>query len=243
MLVLRNAFNPALIETLRDEFFIKYQKYFENKDHPDALKTGNKRFMITAEVTGSFNNPDFYAHPKIIPLLEYLLGERMILSSVGSVISLPGAKLQHKHRDRVIYDSMDNRSFAKLAPLLPPFAITLIVPLVPLDDLNGTTRMWPETHLLASCFDFVTEFENKSVCEPHTQLGDCYLMDYRLLHQGLPNNATQVRPIMYNTYTCPWYQDDRNYSKQKRLVISGSALNNVPETNRKLMDWVSDPYY
>ena len=25
MLVLRNAFNPALIETLRDEFFIKYQ--------------------------------------------------------------------------------------------------------------------------------------------------------------------------------------------------------------------------
>lgn len=243
MLVLKNAFNPELIQALNNEFFLKYQKYFEDKNHSDALETGDKRFMITVELVGLFNNPEFYANSKIIRLLEYLLGNNMILSSITSVIALPNAKLQHMHRDGTIFDTVHNQNFVRQIPVLPPFAITLVVPLEPLNHLNGTTRIFPESHLLADRLRGVIDFDSIPACDPYTQLGDCYLMDYRVFHQGLPNNSSQIRPIICNIYTCPWYRDDLNYGKQKRLVISESELNNVPENNRKLIDWVINPFH
>lgn len=243
MLALRNAYKPELVQSLNDEFFFKYQKYFENKDHEDALKTGNKRFMVTVELAGPFSITDFYAHEKIIPLIKYLLGHKTILSSVGAVIALPNAKLQHLHQDGAIFDPYDNPNFVRHVPLLPPFAITLVVPLVPLDSQNGTTRIFPGTHLLPSSIATSLDFDALPACEPHTLLGDCYLMDYRVFHQGLPNHSNQVRPIMYNIYTCPWYRDYRNFRRQKRLIISESELNNVPEKNRNLLNWVMDSSY
>lgn len=243
MLVLRNAFNPELVQSLNNEFSFKYRGYFENKDHEDALKTGSKRFMVTVELAGPFSNADFYAHEKIIPLIQYLLGQKMILGSVGAVIALPNAKLQHLHQDGSIFDPCDNPNFVRHVPLLPPFAITLVVPLVPLDSQNGTTRIFPGTHLLPNSLATSVDLDTLPTCDPYTLLGDCYLMDYRVFHQGLPNNSSQVRPIMYNIYTCPWYRDHRNYGRQKRLVISESELDNVPENSRKLLNWVLDPFH
>jgi ectoine hydroxylase-related dioxygenase (phytanoyl-CoA dioxygenase family) len=241
MLALRNAIKPELVESLNNEFFFKYQKYFENKDHEDALKTGNKRFMVTVELAGPFNDTGFYAHDKIIPLIQYLLGRKAILNSVGAVIALPNAKLQHLHQDGTIFDPYDNPNFVRHVPLLPPFAITLVIPLVPLDHINGTTRIFPGTHLFPSSLATSLDVDTLPACEPHTLLGDCYLMDYRVFHQGLPNHSSQIRPIMYNIYTCPWYRDYQNFERQKRLVISESELDNVPENSRHLLNWITDP--
>jgi ectoine hydroxylase-related dioxygenase (phytanoyl-CoA dioxygenase family) len=162
---------------------------------------------------------------------------------VGAVIALPDAKLQHLHQDGSIFDPYDNPNFVRHVPLLPPFAITLVVPLVPLDHLNGTTRIFPGTHLMPSSLGVSIDFSTLPACDPHSQLGDCYLMDYRVFHQGLPNHSSEIRPIMYSVYTCPWYRDYKNFGKQKRLVISESELNKVPEHNKKLLSWVTDSFH
>ena len=43
---------------------------------------------------------------EFFPLLKYLLSDSMILGSMGAVSSLPGAQLQHHHRDHAnIFDT------------------------------------------------------------------------------------------------------------------------------------------
>ena len=40
-----------------------------------------------------------------------------------------------------------------------------------------------------------------------TSAGDAVVMDWRLKHRGLANNAGEDRPMLYLTYAQPWFVD------------------------------------
>ena len=196
--LLKNVFDAQFILQLQQEFNERYQGYFKPGDFSDALKVGDKRTMVTVDVKGSFNSEYFYANPNILKLIVSLLGSNCIMGSMGAVVSLPGSKHQHIHRDHPnIYHSA--RFYPhKEHPLSasPPYAITVVTPLVPINDATGCTRVWPGTHLSARR---VREVKPENSADFNTELGDCLLMDYRLIHQGLANNSNTVRPIILNT--------------------------------------------
>ena len=97
--------------------------------------------MITITLEGPFNNPEIYANQLLLPLFERLLGNDFILQSYGAVISLPGADLQRLHKDTgsLFEDS-------ELVSRLPSYAITLGIPLIEMNGINGTTRVIPGSH-------------------------------------------------------------------------------------------------
>jgi hypothetical protein len=64
--------------------------------------------------------------------------------------------------------------------------------------------------------------------------GDAYLMDYRLVHAGMPNLSDRSRAIMYVTYSRRWFRDTVNYSKQYAIEISETELAKVPEAHRPI---------
>jgi hypothetical protein len=232
--VLRNAFDAGVIQRLHDEFSASYHRYFHDQQFDDALRVGDKRTMVTVRVEGGFNSPDIYANPRTFGLLKYLLGDALILGSVGAVCALPGAQWQHQHRDHanifdttVVYPGGD-----RCYPVLPPYAITLVVPLVPLTEATGSTRLWPGSHLVVD-----SEATSGPPADPLVALGDCYLMDYRLMHGGMPNNSNIVRPILYNVYYRPWFRDYQNYPLQAPLAMTEAARQKVPQEYRGLFDW------
>jgi hypothetical protein len=235
-LIIRNAFDAGFIDKLLDEYLKKYDSYFADKQYPDAQATGDKRTMVSVALEGVFNSPEFYANPRIYPLLRYLLGPDLIINSISSVVSLPGAPDQRVHRDVPnIYVTELNRSgdFSWLK-YVPPYAVTLGIPLVPISKLTGNTRFWPGTHLFNAGREH--PIHNSGV-DFTAETGTCVMFDYRVLHAGLANNSDKIRPIMYNVYSRPWYRDHVNYTKQDPIIITEEQFREIPQSYHHLFAW------
>jgi hypothetical protein len=233
-LLVKGALDRGYVEQLHRAYLDTYHSYFEDREFTDALNVGDKRTQVTVDINGPFNSPQLYANDFILPVLKLVLGEQLILGGFGSVVSLPGALDQHTHRDHPnIYELPEAETTEPwIDMLLPPYALNLIVPLVPLDASNGTTRLWVGSHLVVK-----SRAQQMPSVDPVAELGDCILVDYRLLHAGTANRSERPRPILYNMYCRPWFRDSRNYRKQRPVRISRDEYGRVPEQFRHLFAW------
>ena len=224
--VLKDVFSKTYIETLHATFVDKYNHYFVDKNHVDALGVGDKRFQVSVEVAGPFNSPQLYAHPRILPVVQQLLDHTCIISDITCVTSLPGSKKMRIHCDGKIFKGHP------LAPLLPPHAVGLLIPLIPFTELNGPTRVWPGSHRFGPTFENVPDKTNFVDIDIDT--GSCILMDYRLYHAGNPNRSEQVRPLLYINHSAPWYHDPDNFHKQAPLLVSDAEFDRIPSEYKPL---------
>ena len=233
-LLVKNALPVAYVKELARSYAESYAEYFEDRDYPDALNVGNRRTMITVALRGPFNSPQLYANHLVLPVLRILLGTNLILGGFGSVVSLPGAQDQHRHVDHPnIYEfPAPDGSGLTVPQSMMPYAVTVIVPLVPLNATNGTTRLWPGSHTVARGRMF-----SERPVDPPVDPGDALLMDYRLAHCGTANRSDAVRPILYVIYNRAWFRDAANYSRQAPLSISDQEYAAIPSEFRSLVDW------
>jgi hypothetical protein len=230
VLLLHNAFPAAFVDRLHGAYISRYSAYFDDVEYADALKVGDKRFMVTVEVEGPFNSPCLYANPGVFAIIKQLLGENCVLGSFGSVVSLPGAAEQRIHRDHpgLFGDS-------RIDSVLPSFAITMLVPLIEMNNTNGATRTFMGSHVVD--VDRKTEYQ-----DPVVPAGSCLLMDYRLLHGGMANRSTDVRPILYNVYCRPWFRDDLNFRRQAPIKMNDKEFGRVPKALQYLFAWREDSH-
>lgn len=242
VLLVRNAFAQEYIQRLHAEYQMRYAKYLVDEsrrkmsDFHDAKGVGHKRIMIPLHLAGAFNDQQFYANQGLLPLLQYLLDDSMIMNSMGSVFSLPGAPDQHIHRDMAnIYVTKTNRDAGEQwLRYPPPYAITVAIPLVPITELTGCTRIWPGTHTTTVRHDDPGLGDGEEfVCA----IGSCILYDYRVLHAGAANRSDIIRPMLYCVYSRNWFRDAINYNKHKPLLVDEDEFLRVPKKYRHLFDW------
>lgn len=220
VLQIDNLFSKQLVANLAEAFNNDDRAYFDREEYADSLEVGDKRRMISVEIESVFNDPQLYANPLLLDLMQKLLGKNFILGSFGAVIALPGAKPQQIHRDRPpLFDNeyIDTR--------LPSFAVTAVVPLIDLTEATGSTQVWKKSHRMARS-------QEHKVADSFTPLmptGSCYLMDYQLLHGDTANNSQIVRPILYLTYYRSWFRKIVSLEKQERINISPLEHQKVPD--------------
>jgi len=226
-LVVENVFSEALMDRLLTDFNERYRSYLDDGRPEDALKVGNKRFMITVDVDGRFNDPSLYAAPLLTPILARLLGDEFIMGSFTAVASMPGAADMRMHKDHpALFDDEE------LSQSLPTVAVTTLIPLRGFDLTMGTTRVVKGSHMTSSTA--AAEMEYQDPCAPK---GSCLLMDYRLSHQGLANRSQLVRPVLSVVYNRPWFRDSVNYELQSPLRMSRAEFERVPEESQHLFAW------
>jgi hypothetical protein len=226
-LVLDKVFPVDLVLEMREAFTVRYSSYFEPKKYDDALGVGNLRHMITPALSAPFNDPMFYANPFVRPIVQRTLGEKYYVGNFTAVVSLPGAKMQHAHRDHPqLFNEIP-------VGFLPSFAVQMFVPLVDLDDATGTTRVWPRSHVKEEIVS-----DDPGFVDPHMEIGSCGLIDYRLLHRGLGNRSERVRPVLYVLYNRTWFKDYWNHPLQPLLKLSEEEYGRIPEEHRWLFEWV-----
>lgn len=226
-LVVEGVYEAALMDRLAGTFEDEYRAYLADDRPGDALKVGNRRFMITVEVAGNFNTPELYAAPLLMPILARLLGDDFILGSFTAVTSLPGAADMRMHKDHPSLFSED-----ELPGPQPTVGVTTLIPLKGFDLTMGTTRVVKGSHRRSS--DDAAKMEWQDPCAPK---GSCLLMDYRLSHQGLANKSVFVRPVLSLVYNRPWFRDCVNYDLQDPLRITRPDFDQVPEDWRRLFAW------
>ena len=110
----------------------------------------------------------------------------------------------------------------------------VVVPLVDLDETTGTTAVWEGSHRRGVSAKeeprSTTELEQlEGAVFPRARMGDCYFMDFRLLHAGTANLSEQPRPILYLVYSRPWFEDRRNFDMQQPLLISSEEYAKIPQ--------------
>lgn len=226
-----DALFPAeRIRALQQAFTTLYADQFHCGDHPDALQLGHKRYMFTVDMDRVDGVAALAASEQLLPLVQSLLGDDCVLGAYTSAISLPGSRDQRLHKDHppLFPDTEWHHT-------LPSFALQLMVPLVPLTALNGSTRVYKGTHRVPS-----DEAEQHPFHDPLMPLGSGLLLDYRCLHRGLANQSDAVRPILTLVFNRPWFRDTRNYGQQPPLRFSRGFLDAAPRPLRKLLQWWED---
>ena len=212
-LVIDRLFASSMIDAAHDLF----NRQYEDVDF-DALETAYRvdegRYHLPVPMEGVLAEDALLAHPMIVATMAALLGEDCRIDSLTFVVSLPGAPDQRVHRD---HRSLFCETAVSSASL-PPYAITLSIPLVDLDPECGTTRLWPGSHAVPSDGDALPEGSQAPI-EPMLQRGGCHLMDYRLWHQGMANRSKAPRPILYATYVRPWFTDADNFARHAKLDL------------------------
>jgi ectoine hydroxylase-related dioxygenase (phytanoyl-CoA dioxygenase family) len=222
--ILDHVIDKDKVVALSREFDDRYARYLADRDLDDTLEVGGRRHMIPVDLAGGFADPLVYANPIVVAIARQALDEDAILESFGAIVSLAGSEQQHIHRDgRMLFDSA-------ISPMLPAHALSCILPLVDMNDLYGTTAIWPNSHR------WKTRDESVAPEAPQVPIGSCILWDFRLLHGGTPNASDRHRPIVYATYARRWYQDPGNFvkAKQVRLSFDEGFLQGVSQSDGSL---------
>jgi len=228
-LVAENIVDPALIREAREVFLQRYALYLDGQKHDDALQVGDRRLMVTVDLESPFEHRELLANPWLVPILSAAFDDDFVLGAYGVVASLPGAQRQSVHQD-----GGDIFPQAGLNRLLPIFAVTVATPLLEMNEIHGTTALWPGSHrdeALAS---------SEAGDEPVVREGSCVFWDYRLRHGGTPNRSAVCRPLLYATYCRAWFLDHKNYQRQAPLRAPQRFLASLPQDLRHLLARVQE---
>jgi ectoine hydroxylase-related dioxygenase (phytanoyl-CoA dioxygenase family) len=229
-LILEDIIKPALIQEARKSFIQRYDHYLDGQKHDDALEVGDRRLVITVDLEPPFEQRELIANPWLLSVLRAAFDDDVVLGAYGVVCSLPAAPRQHIH-----IDGSDLFPHAAINRVLPIVAATVAIPLLEMNEIHGTTTLWPRSHrdgTLASA---------ETGDEPLVREGSCAIWDYRLLHSGTPNRSATARPLLSITYCRAWFVDHKNFQRQTPLRAPKGFLADLPEDLRRLLARVQPP--
>lgn len=227
-LVIDRLFDPGLIDLVRLEYQAQYQS-FDPNSLPLHMNVGDKRLHLPLQIRGALLEAQLYANPLLMGILSQILPTTYLIDNVNCVTALPGAEAQHIHRDHPVLFA----ERAEAAASIPPFAVTVAIPLVDLDAATGTTKLYAGSVCSTGTAEKgPVEFSDEIF--PFLRRGGCFIMDYRLWHCGMANRSQRERPILYIVYAREWFTDVINFKKHSRLPIDIEDIAKIPDQNRRL---------
>ncbi len=134
-----NVFSSEDILRLKNYLESKFSYSLAHTNQPD------RRPLFTLDIKGPIAKSSVITPPPIKAIATALLSENFILGACSFIASFPGAPQQFIHRDsNSLYDdySFDCQ--------LPPYALTVLIPLIDANLETGSTRIWPGTQKVAS---------------------------------------------------------------------------------------------
>jgi hypothetical protein len=171
-----------------------------------SYRTGPGRYAVPVRVDGQLVDFSVFCPPILGSLMSMVLGPDFILNSLSAVVSLPGAPAQDIHLDYPpIYDR-----FPFVAASLPPYAITVGIPLVDITMENGPTTVFSGSHRLR--FESRRPLPNSDRNDPQRK-GAAVLWDYRTWHGGCANHSSEPRALLVLVFSTPWFRDPNFFSK------------------------------
>lgn len=137
-----------------------------------------------------FSSDSFLKDTDVLHLVEEKLGKDYEFY-YGALTSEPGSEDGDWHTDAEILFDENTDSW------LPPYYITLLVPLQDMSLEAGPTEL--DTSYLGA----------KSKYMPILKAGDALIMDGRVRHRGRANKTDSERRMLYIVFCKKWYDGDK----------------------------------
>ena len=223
VVLIEDLIHPDVVAELRDALPGRVSDW-QSSELGKPNNVGDKRYTVPIRLQQPFDNPNIYANPVLLDVLTRVMGEKPVLHAFGSVTTYEGARMQHVHREHPLLFNTDAGNAN-----VPCYATTILIPLIDLDEEAGGTQLWEGTHTTAK--------HESWQGDPHifyTRAGSALVFDYRTYHGGMPCRASHGRPLLYFTYTMPWFHDTLAFESHAAMGISDAEHSNVPERHRDL---------
>jgi len=177
---------------------------------------------------------DVLVNDLVIQVTKGVLGAGLKSVYYSGNTAMPSDTRQPVHAD-------EGQLWPGLETVPPPHALVVNVPLVDMGPENGSTEIWPQTHLDPSVSiqsgDIEVPLEKletrRLACpplQPTVQAGSVVIRDVRMWHAGMPNRTSVPRPMIAMIHVVSWWPSG------KLLFAKGSE----PYLDHPELQWCAD---
>ena len=227
--VLHDAIDPAHIATLRERMLADAAKIAALDQVPYQFKTGH--LQQDPPPFPPYLYRDVLVNAFAIDVTHALLGDGVKNAFYSGNCCLPNDNRQPLHGDI-------GHLWNGLQKAHPAHALLLNVPVVDMTAENGSTELWPGTHLNTTHTmsngdikipDEVIESVRAQVqpLQPSVPAGSLLVRDMRLWHCGMPNYTKTARPMIAMIHWPHWYRTNKKmrFSKGSEALFIDQRLN------------------
>jgi hypothetical protein len=206
--ILNDVIDLAHIALLRDRMLEDLQAILARTDTPFNWNTTNVQQDPPPFPPYLFR--DVLFNDMAIAVTKAILGAGLRNTYYSGNTALPGDFKQPVHPDM-------SQLWVNLTVAPPPHALIVNVPVVNMRAENGSTELWPGTHLdtrmnvQRGAIEVPEEWVETRRAEvppiqPSVRMGSLLIRDPRLWHRGMPNHTDAPRPMIAMIHVIKWWQ-------------------------------------
>lgn len=209
IVVLQGVIDPDHIAVLRERVLADVDLFVNRPDAPFNWNPGN--VQQDPPPFPPFLFRDVLANDFAVQVNKELLGLGMYNGFYSGNTAMPSDRRQPVHADT-------GQLWPNLEIAHPPYALVVNVGLVDMSPDNGSTEIWPGTHLdttvTISGGDIVVPDEVREArrtvsppFQPTVPIGSVVIRDIRLWHAGMPNRTSTPRPMLAMIHFASWWHE------------------------------------
>lgn len=207
IVVLKDVIDPEHIRILRERVMEDVDRFVNRPNAPFNWNRGNVQQDPPPFPPYLFR--DVLANDIVIEVTKSILGTGLYNGFYSGNTAMPSESRQPVHAD-------SGQLWPDLDVATPPYALVVNVGLVDMSPENGSTEIWPGTHLDTTVTMQSGDIEVKpDVLEarrkvsppfqPTVPIGSVVIRDMRLWHAGMPNRTQTPRPMMAMIHFVSWW--------------------------------------
>ncbi|MDX2064575.1 MAG: phytanoyl-CoA dioxygenase family protein [Fimbriimonadaceae bacterium] len=205
--VLRNAVDLDHIAKLREKMFADAEYLLNRTDQPFNWTRGN--LQQKPPVIAEYLFRDVLVNEAVIQVTHSILGHGLKSAFYEGNTAVKSESRQPVHADM-------GQLWPNLTVAHPAYALVVNVPTVDMSAENGSTEIWPGTHLDTSVAiqDGEIEVSAERLAErrathpplqPTVAAGSILIRDMRMWHAGMPNRTETPRPMIAMIHYVGWF--------------------------------------
>lgn len=225
--VLEDVVDLGHIELIRDRMLQDVQLLINRPDAPFNWNRGNVQQDPPPFPPYIF--ADVMSNEFAIQIAREILGSGLYNAFYSGNTAMPSDQRQPVHADT-------GQLWPNLKHPTPPYSLVVNLPMVDMGPENGSTEIWPGTHVDPSVV--MTNGEIKVTPEvfearrqvappiqPRVKAGSILIRDIRLWHAGMPNHTQNPRPMVAMIYTVGWLPSGKpKFHKDAEAILKHPVL-------------------
>lgn len=203
--VLNDVVDVAHLDILREKMLHDVQTLINRPDAPFNWNPGNIQQDPPPFPPYLFR--DVLLNDLVVQVTQAVLGAGVKNTFYSGNTAMPSQHRQPVHADC-------GHLWPRMKTAHPPHALVVNVPVVAVSAHNGSTEIWPGTHLDVTVaaghdIELPTDIIEKQRAiappiQPNMRLGSVLIRDMRLWHAGMPNLSDQPRPMIAMIHQVGW---------------------------------------
>ena len=207
LVVLEDIVDPAHLALLHTRMLADVEEILKRPNLPTQFTAGNIQQDPPPVPELMFR--DILLNDLVIAVTKSILGPGLTNDFYSGNTNLPGSGGQPVHPDQ-------GQLWPNLTTAHPAARLVVNVPVVDMDEQNGSTELWPGTHLDTTMYDQLgtirlpqeTLDARRRISppfQPSVKAGSVLIRDIRLWHRGTPNHTDRPRPMIAMIHNVSWW--------------------------------------